>query len=309
MSPGSEFDTFSPDLLLPPSEETREEFAHHLERLQPFADQYFRRYTEIAFETDSGELRVGLEIDRRQAPDGSGVVERRQSVRLRFAYSDVLNQFTYPPALPEGSDEDSHAQQAITSVIDTMGGDLPDDQREWLEEAWAEASVDDETLRFLAVERLLDESTCPFDVLEFTTFFLKKDFGDGSRITSDWHIGNEVFEREWPLSVANFYIKDQQGIKHIYSRLGSGDEALEIKDPKLEVVREVSDVPRDITLEGNESVGLTLSFKGSPEFMRHMRAGLEADREAAELGLKEMNEGKLQRFNRALSAVIKNLDS
>ncbi|HTE21695.1 MAG TPA: hypothetical protein VK674_01495 [Candidatus Limnocylindria bacterium] len=293
------------DQLQPPRAETRADYERQLEVLEMHASRHQNTSVEVLLsgENDESSLHVMVAVDRNR--EGQEAERTSASIDLMLQEGDSMVYFSNKPGPAEGLNRDETGRARIEEAVQKMAEGLPEDQRVWILETWAEAQSPEDTIfTTLAAEKLLDQDSVPFEALDMTTCYLRRDFEDGTHIASHWMRGNDVFNKEWPegMAIVNLDVVDPQGLEYNYSRFISGTEKLEIQDPKHKIPREIADVPTELTVPG-------ATVRGSAEFMQSMVAGLAAKAEAAKLGLDEVNDGKLQRLNGVLHDVATRLEA
>lgn len=142
------------------------------------------------------------------------------------------------------------------------------------------------------------------EILDFYTIQLvHQPFSNGTEISSFSFHGNDELATEWSMmsSIRSISLKTAGGDYYKYSVGNDGNAKLFVKKPGARVRREIDTVA---PLAADYDNSLSVSFNGTPDFMRAMRTALAERREADRLGLNKPTEASIREFNKTIQDAL-----
>lgn len=280
-----------------PSPETSQKLTEALGTLEQFASVDQTRALALGFGSEDPSISVNVYCSQDGGRDGKGNQKTGRST-LNVSVQSGETRYLLNTGYKSFSESDVGK---MDEVVNELAKGLPDEEAAWLGRAWTETQVQDEQFVPFSVDSLLSDS--PFDVAEYSSFFVRTDFNDGSSIMGNWTVGNDTFMSEYPPdeTVQYMSVTGPTGQEYEYRRYGSGKEEILAKITGEQAPREV--VIPDV-IESDRGNGLMVGIRGDAAFMHGLQTAIEKRREAENLGMLKPAEGSVQDLTAVINAAV-----
>lgn len=280
---------YDPDKIKPPKLETQESLENALKALEPYVSASYTRAVNVIAQNEDSELRVELSQD---------YLESKKRGHINIAYEGPEGHF----ALSQGNvgtlskEQRQKMRGAVVGIIQKID---EEDKKRWLLEVWAKALHGNNDDIYAEVASLLD--SCPYPYIEYDHHSLNNSNILGGSVRMSWYNANQTMLEAWPAGFSICSIGIRLADKEIiYEKYASGEEELNIKDPRDEVEREIEETD----IEPNESeTGLGVTVRGPKEFIDYIHHGMQEIRENRQLGISDPTEEKMVDLTEVLGKV------
>lgn len=304
--PSEQFpDGFDVGMLMPPSPETMQAFEGVIAGIKERTSSMQERAVGIDFGSEStGAITVWLsEIETHDAGRPKTDVLAHNHLHINGATGDgqtisiTRDVGVGKEALPLAEEQVARladVQASIQRVIGRAG--ISAGSMSWLMEACYEAQHTETGLLSLSIEELLTNAPVAAD--ESTHFFLATTCEDGSEIDFQWTEADDSFFEHKPevSNRAKIILYAPDGTRYIFKKPVHGETTLWVKKPGERVPIEATE--QDAVAETTD--GHTVRFRGNPEKIRAIAAGIIEEQQVKEQGLDKPTDGSICDFTSAL---------